>query len=807
MLAAARPPTGLRKVVTIVFCDLCDSTKLGEALDPETLRQVMAQYFRSVSAVLERHEAVIEKYIGDAVMAVFGVPAVREDDALRAVRAANDMRGALAEVNEQLRRRYGLTLQTRTGVNTGEVIVGDPSQGHGFVSGDAVNVAARLEQAAPRGDILIGERTLELVRHAVSAEAVPPLELKGKSGRVPAFRLLGVQDAPQLGDRGLSSPLVGREGQLRQLTAALERALGQRGCELVTILGPAGIGKSRLTHEFTESVRERAAVVTGRCLSYGEGLTFWPLREVVAALIGIPDGGGTHEVQARLARLVEGDDDAAVIVERVSGALGWSEAPADPEGTLWAVRKLLQAAAKRPLILVFDDVHWAEPILLDLIEHLAGTLDGVPVLIVALARGDLLDVRPDFGRDAERLLLGPLDDEDSTRLVEHLLGDEDIAADLAHRVGERAEGNPLFVAELVRMLVDERRLERTEAGLSAVRPSLLSLPPTIHALLAARIDRLEPEDRDAVEAGAVIGRPFGVGALLAMIDGADPATLAGRLEALLQKQVIARDGGRFAGDETFSFTHALLRDVTYGGILKARRADLHRRYAAWLERAAGERAAEYDELLGYHLERAHRYLTQLGALEERGELAARAARRLGSSGGRALARGDTRAAVSLLERAVSLLDEDDPARRELTIKLGIALAEAGQLTRVDALLRDRLEMGKRGSPFVVFGDPTGRDHVAQLDRMLSIGRLPDNGVSLAWDDEVSRHHAHITRTGDGWALVDDASRNGSYVNGERITEPRALRDGDVLRFGDSVVVFRAPAPEAAPAPRYSRSRT
>ena len=431
--------------------------------------------------------------------------------------------------------------------------------------------------------------------------------------------------------------------------------------------------------------------------------------------------------------------------------------------------------------------------MLDLIEHLAETLDDVPVLIVALARGDLLDVRPDFGRGAERLLLAPLDDDDSRRLVEHLLDDEDIAGDLAHRVAKRAEGNPLFVAELVRMLVDERRLERTEAGLSAVRSSLLSLPPTIHALLAARIDRLEPEDRDAVEAGAVIGRPFGVGALLAMTDGADDATLAARLEGLVEKQVIARDGGRFAGDETFSFTHALLRDVTYRGMLKARRADLHGCYADWLERAAGERAAEYDELLGYHLEHAHRYLTQLGALEERGELAARAARRLGSSGGRALARGDTRAAVGLLERAVSLLDEDDPARRELTIKLGIALAEAGQLTRVDALLRDRLETKGRGSPFLVFHDPTGRQHVAQLDRRLSIGRLPDNGVALAWDEEVSRHHAHITPNGDGWALVDDASRNGCYVNGERIAEPRALRDGDVLRFGDSVVVYHAPA--------------
>ena len=794
-LAGSPASVGIRKVVTIVFCDLCDSTALAERLDTETFRRVIAKYFRSMSAAIERHEGAVEKFIGDAVMAVFGVPAVREDDALRAVRAAAGLRVALAELNEELDRHFGVTLEARTGVNTGEVIAGHRSRGDGFVSGDTVNVAARLEQAAPPGEILIGEQTLELVREAVTVEALPPLELKGKAQRVPAFRLVDVDIATRSTGPGFSAPLVGREHELQHLHAAFERAVDRRGCELLTIVGPAGIGKSRLAREFAESVRESATVAVGRCLSYGEGLTFWPLREVVTALVGDAERESGHDVQSGLLRLLEDGDEAVVVADRVAGALGWSESAADPPGTFWAVRELLVAtAAERPLVIVLEDIHWAEPILLDLIEHLARTLDGVPVLIVALTRGDLLEVRPGFGGDAPRLVLQALTGEDSKRLVKHLLADDAVAADFADYVFARAEGNPLFVAELVRMLAEDGQLERSNAGLSAVRSSLLALPPTIHALLAARMDRLEPGERAAAEAGAVVGRSFGRGALLELIDDGGRPELDAHLDALVGKQLIEADGGRPAGEPTFSFSHVLVRDVAYQGMLKARRADLHARYADWVEREAGERAGEHDEMLGYHLERAHRYRCELGTLDERGrELGARAARRLGSAGARALARGDTRAAVSLLERAVLLLDGDDPARRELTIKLSIALAETGQLTRVDALLRERVDTDRCRAAVVVVHDPTGRQRVVPLGQELRIGRLPDNGLALDWDGNVSRRHAHITRTASGWVLVDDSSRNGCYVNGERVTAQSALHDGDVLRFGDTVMLFRAPA--------------
>ncbi len=798
---ATSAPQGLRKVVTVVFCDLAGSTSLGETLDSEALRQVLTRYFQAMSDALVRHGGTVEKFIGDAVMAVFGIPTVREDDALRAVRAAIDMRIALGEVNEELESRWGVRLRARTGVNTGEVIAGDSSRGQAFATGDAVNVAARFETAAGIGEILIGEHTLALVRDAVRVEPVPPLDLKGKSEPVPAFRLIDlVGDAAGMEPR-LDSPLVGREDELAQLRDAFEHSVSERSCRLVIVMGPAGIGKSRLAGDFAEELRGAATVVSGRCLSYGEGLTFWPLREIVPELVGTPDEASAEETQAAIARLLPANADTATIVERIGGALGLSDAAASPAETFWAVRKLFEAAARtRPLVIVFEDIHWGEPTFLELIEHLAGRIEGVPVLIVAAARTDLLDSRPDFAAGAPgavRMDLQPLSGAESRTLIGHLVGDAGVAGDLPDRVFTGADGNPLFVEELVRMLVDEHHLEKDDRGVPVVREAdSVSVPPTLHALLAARLDRLAPEERAAVEAAAVVGRSFGGAAVLELSRSDDRPELERLLRELERKQVIEPDGGHFAGEDTFSFTHILLRDVAYHGILKEVRADYHGRFADWLESETGERASEYEEILGYHLERAYRYLAELGPVDDRGrDLAGRASSRLGSSGRRALARGDIPPAVNLLERAVSLLAEDDPARRDLTLKLGIALAETGQMSRAGALLHDRIEAEQRGRSFVVFHDGTGKRHVVDLgedDPTITIGRRIENRVSLSWDNEVSRSHAELRRLPEGWTLVDDGSRNGSYCNGERIVGQRPLRDGDVLRFGDTVVLFRAP---------------
>jgi class 3 adenylate cyclase len=795
-LVATPTPQGLRKVVTIVFCDLVGSTKLGEELDPETLRQVLARYFEAMSEVLMRHEGAIQKFIGDAVMAVFGMPTVHEDDAVRAVRAADEMRAALRELNEQLDLRWGVRLQARTGVNTGEVIAGDAADGEGFVSGDAVNVASRLEQSAPPGEILIGEQTMELVRGAVLVQAVAPLEVKGKSQPVPAFRLLDVA-APDRGiERGLGSrTLIGRGQELQALRDAFDRTVSAGTCQLVTIVGPAGIGKTRLTRDFLRSLGVATTAVTGRCLSYGQGLTFWPLREIVAELAGTEDGDSSDEVVARVVRLLPADDDRAVVAERVAGALGLVDSTASPAETFWAVRKLLEAVAReRPLVVVLEDIQWAEPTFLELIEYLPTATGELPVLTVAVTRTELFDTKPDFAArlpGTRRIELQPLSEPDSRALVEHLVGDAGVATELSDRLVASAEGNPLFVEELVRMLLDERRLEKD--------PSALSMPATIQAVLAARLDRLDSDERAIVRAAAVIGRSFSDEAALLLASAREPSELEPHLGALVRKQVIEPDGGRFAGRRTFSFTHPLLHDVAYQAILKTQRADLHARYADWLERETGERASEYEEILGHHLERSYRIRSELAPIEEQGrELATRAARHLGSSGARALARGDIRPAVNLLERAVSLLPDDDPARGDLSLKLGIGLAESGELSRAGALLADRIRAERRGRAFVAFHDGSGRQQVVTLEderSPITIGRRPDNDIALSWDREVSRRHAHLLHTRKGWALVDDQSRNGSFLNGERVTRQRSLSDGDVFRFGDTVVLFRAPVPD------------
>ena len=665
-------------------------------------------------------------------------------------------------------------------------------------------MAARLEQAAAPGEILIGEQTLELVRHAVTVEPLPPLELKGKTQRVPAFRLVDIDVVTPSTGPEFSAPLVGRDHELQQLHAAFDRAVDRRGCELLTIVGPAGIGKSRLAREFAESVHERASVAVGRCLSYGEGLTFWPLREVVTALAGDPDGASSHEVESRLLRLLQDGDETEAVVERVAGALGWSEAAADPPGTFWAVRELLAAAAvERPLVIVLEDIHWAEPIFLDLIEHLARTLDGAPVLIVALARGDLLEVRPGFGGDAPRLSLQALTGDDSRRLVEQLLADDEVAADLVERVFVRAGGNPLFVAELVRMLVEDGRLERSDAGLSAVRSSLLALPPTIHALLAARMDRLEPAERTAAEAGAVVGRSFGAGALLELIDGVDRAALDAHLEALVHKQLIEADGGRLAGEPTFSFSHVLdprrrLPGHAQGASRRPPRAvrGLGRAHS----RRAGGRARRDDRLppgarlpLRIRARHARRARARAGcprrpAARLVGRTCARPRRHPGrrrpARACRPAARRRRSGTARAHDQAQHRAGGDRPAHARRRPPAGAR--------------RDGPDTGERSSSSTI--RPAGSAWCTS-SRELRIGRLADNDLALVWDADVSRRHARITRTAKGWVLADDGSRNGSYVNGERITDQSALNDGDVLRFGDTVMLFRAQADGAVPSLR------
>src|SRR6187551_974408 len=418
-LSEAAPAREVRKIVTVLFCDVTGSTALGERIDPESLRRVMSRYFETAKAIVERHGGTVEKFIGDAVMAVFGVPTVHEDDALRAVRAAGELRGGLGELNEELERDYGTQLELRMGVNTGEVVTGTEER---LATGDAVNIAARLEQAAQPGEVLLGEETHGLVRAAVNAEAVPPLEAKGKAERLVAHRLLSVQaEAPA---RRHDAPMIGREGQRALLENAFANVVSERACHLFTILGVAGVGKSRLAEEFLAGVAD-ATVVRGRCLSYGEGISYWPVTEVVKQLVR--DG----EVTGPLASIL-GDEAAA----------------GSPAEIAWAFRKLLESrAAERPLVVVFDDVHWGEPTFLDLVEHVADLSRDAPILVLCMARPELLDVRPAWGGgklNATNVLLEPLAPDESRELIEALVEAEEIDAGLRDRILESAAGNPLF---------------------------------------------------------------------------------------------------------------------------------------------------------------------------------------------------------------------------------------------------------------------------------------------------------------------------------------------------------------------------
>jgi class 3 adenylate cyclase/tetratricopeptide (TPR) repeat protein len=732
---SSEPAAGVRKTVTIVFCDLVGSTTLGERLDPEVLHAVIGRYGAEMRRVVELHGGRVEKFIGDAVMVVFGVPVLHEDDALRAVRAALEMRTALEALNRELDGEYGIELAVRIGVHTGEVIADEAAVDQSLVAGDAVNAAARLEAAAPAGAVLVGPETRRLVEGRVRMRRHGDLLLRGKTGTMRTWTVEGLAQRPSLRDRKRAG-MVGRRRELATLHRRFGRAVSARRCVVTTVAGPAGIGKSRLARAFVADVGQGARLLVGRALPYGEGITYWPLKELVDDLGGV----------AGLRRAMAGDEQDELAGEIVAAAIGQASSTAAPPDVQWAARLVLERLARRePLIVFLDDIQWADPPLLDLIEYLARYLTGAPVAVVCLARDELFERRPAwptaFGRGST-LRLRPLSDTDSARLLRGLAGRK-AAALRRYELLAAAEGNPLYLEHLVAMRTDD---------------PAVATPPTIQALLAARIDRLSGPERRVIEAASVEGRGFHRGVLAALLADQPGLDIDAALHDLERRELVQPAAGVFAGDRGYRFSHLLVRDAAYELIPKRRRAQLHVGFAEWLRSGATDRP-EVDEIIGYHLEQAYAYRRQLGRADGKAhrELAAAASTHLSGAGRRARGAGDRSAAVSLLQRAAALRHVDDPDRPALLIDLGsvlreegrfdtarAALAEARRLSvaRADEALQARARVEQWLTQFLVDPDAVARQasrYGGRVSRALEqagdhsgLGRLWHLRALLAW---------------------------------------------------------------------------
>jgi class 3 adenylate cyclase/ketosteroid isomerase-like protein len=659
----AAAPAAARKVLTIVFADLIGSTALHERLDPESVSRVMEAYHAAVRVPIEAHGGTVVQLLGDGVMCAFGVPRAGEDDALRAVHAAVDVQRSFAEfVRErpELAGRVGL----RVAVNTGEVVVSDD---YAAGIGDPLNVAARLQQEAKDGDVLVGGETQRLVADHVTLEPLGVFALKGRAEPVAAYRVASLERPARAAVAGF----VGRERELRRLAAGYDAAVAAPQTKLVVVLGSPGLGKSRLVTEFTRGLAGRASVLVARCHAAG-GAALAPLAESLRAALdaaALGDEAERTRIRAGIEAILAGT-------------------PAPPEETFFVVRRLLAAhAAEQPVVLEIDDLHWAEPLLLDLVEHLVQWGAGVPLFVLAAARPELRDARSSLAAPgplvADVLALGGLDAAAATQLAASMVGADALPAAVAGRVLATSEGNPLFLVELVRMLVSDGALRREgERWVTAVELAKLDMPPTIQALLAARIERLRPEERLVLERAAVVGRQFSRAAVAHLLPPDAQAELGARLEALRRSELIEpdTDGGWFLGEPSLRFHHVLIRDAAYRRSLRNTRAELHARFADFLARRAGTDTALHDETIGWHLEQAFQHQRELGPLDAASrDLGTRAARHLADAGRRALARDDLRPAASLLGRALDCLDATDSARAELTLDWCEALLSAGDV--------------------------------------------------------------------------------------------------------------------------------
>jgi class 3 adenylate cyclase len=635
-LEPVEAPAEERKLVTIVFADVTGSTSLGERLDPERLSEVLTTYFAAMREEIEAEGGTVEKFIGDAVMAAFGVPVAHEDDAARALHAALRMQRRLEGVNGELAAAHDVRLQIRIGVNTGEVLATpNPKAGDAMVTGDAVNAAARLETSAEPGQIVVSERTARSVR-GFRFEELGRLELRGKSVPVRALRLVG--EGPRVQERGvpgLRAPMVGRDSELEFLRSVYRRVVDEGRPNLVTVYGDPGVGKSRLSTEFlgwAEAEEPPPSIVRGRCLPYGDGVTYWPLAEILKGLAAVRDSDEPELALSKIHSLGADllTEDIAADPDRATAALAYTLGLEDPRVPFReleprrvraevhaAWRSLFSALARSgPVLALVEDIHWADPALLDLLEELAERVEGA-VLFLCPSRPELTATRPSWGggrRNVSSVNLDPLSAADSQRLVDALLTISDLPPTVSQRILDRAEGNPFFLEEVIRHLIDEGHIVREEnrwraaAGIEEV-----AIPDTVQTVLAARIDLLEPTDKRVLQGAAVVGRVFWPGPVRTLLNG-DADAIDQTLGTLEERElVLSRLGSTISGEPEYIFKHILTRDVAYDSLPRRERAAAHESVARWIEASAGERVREFEELLAYHYATAARMAQETSA--------------------------------------------------------------------------------------------------------------------------------------------------------------------------------------------------
>jgi DNA-binding SARP family transcriptional activator/tetratricopeptide (TPR) repeat protein len=770
---SASAPAPVRKPVTVLCVELRVAAGAAVGLDPEALDVVLGDALAALGSTLERHGGKLAAVAGERILGVFGAPTLHEDDALRAAQAALAGRSALAAAVEQ---GHGLSLTMRGGVATGDALVGGPEP-PGF-SSDAIGRAVELAASAPAGEILVSEATLQLAAGALAVEHVGAGRLRLRSAQVGA-RPRAVR---------LDAPLVGRDAQRSRLGEAFTRALRERAPVLATVLGEAGIGKTRLAHELAAHLGGEATVLGGNCLSYGEGITFAPLRELVG------HAGAGEGTRDELEALLAGQADAGRVAEYLSAALSSrGQGVFSAAEIFWATRRLLETLARRePLLVIFDDLHWAEPTFLDLVEALAAQAEDAPMLLLCLARPELHEQRPAWPAGARRTVfiqLEPLADDDAATLLD-ALAEVPPPAWGRQQLLEAAAGNPLFLEQLVASLSEQRQADG------------LPLPPTIQALLAARLERLGPGERAVLARAAILGMSFAVPAIAELLPEEARAPLGRHLQALAAKGLVEARRSKTTAEQDVGFRHVLVQQAAYRAVPKSLRADLHERFARWLERGVGQGAGG-DEILGYHLEQAYRYRTELGrAGPPERALATQAAERLAAAGRAALTRSDLPAGARLLERAVALLPPEDPSRSALLPTLGLALLESGRLADADPILEEAIERASAGNDPRLEARARVEQQFVRLQAGSSRGIAPARRVADAalavlaeHGDDLGQCRAWCLRAWIGWtgaliAVADEAWRRAAE---------HARRAGDQRELFE-ILGWRASAAVWGPAP-------